>query len=490
MSVPAALVLLLGAYLGNPDNSSAANEATFEAAFSGFSSTVGARPALLDSFVDYYQPISSWPSNSAWAASSFAASADANATIPVIALPLASLASGSPTPDAQFQAFASGSEDAVLTDILEAWTDRGFKTLIFRPGWEMNLPGQTYAGNTAASDADWIAAFQHVYGVLHAAAAAAGATVQIVWNPSITNYCQPMATTALYPGNAYVDAIGADIYADIYPYSDTSSPKTYHDWDTGGEDTTVAQFIADPINRVHYWNYPAATKWELDTSGGHNLSLSVLMQFAVAQHKPFVIPETGAGNANTDVTDDAAFPEWLAQQLLAYETAGGSGAASATADTLAIGVSEDAWNGNAEFTVKVDGVSTGSTYTATASHASGDTQAIAITGAWGSGAHVVTVTFINDAYGGSKAKDRNLYVESMTYDGRAGTGAPRTFLSNGSGSFQVPAISTAAATAALSTAPFVNIWDSNGGGQYAFSAASNNKPNEAAAWMRYFGSGR
>lgn len=33
MSVPAALVLLLGAYLGNPDNSSAANEATFEAAF-------------------------------------------------------------------------------------------------------------------------------------------------------------------------------------------------------------------------------------------------------------------------------------------------------------------------------------------------------------------------------------------------------------------------------------------------------------------------
>ena len=35
---------------------------------------------------------------------------------------------------------------------------------------------------------------------------------------------------------------------------------------------------------------------------------------------------------------------------------------------------------------------------------------------------------------------------------------------------------------------FVNIWDSNGGGNYEFSNASDGKPLEAAAWATYFGS--
>ena len=34
---------------------------------------------------------------------------------------------------------------------------------------------------------------------------------------------------------------------------------------------------------------------------------------------------------------------------------------------------------------------------------------------------------------------------------------------------------------------FVNIWDSNGGGNYEFSNPSDGKPQEAAAWAQYFG---
>jgi len=44
-----------------------------------------------------------------------------------------------------------------------------------------------------------------------------------------------------------------------------------------------------------------------------------------------------------------------------------------------------------------------------------------------------------------------------------------------------------AAQAAGEPIQFVNIWDSNGGGNYAFTGAGANKPLEAAAWSRYFG---
>ena len=165
-----------------------------------------------------------------------------------------------------------------------------------------------------------MAAYKQIYTVLHQEAAALGVNVTVVWNPSVTNYTNANALTNLYPGNAYVDAIGADVYSDIYPYSDgnnASGQPQYYDWATGGEDTTVAQFIADPVNREHYWSYPAGTEWSTDGSGGHALSLDQLIAFAEQQGEPLAIPETGAGNSDggTDVSDDAAFPQWLAQQL-------------------------------------------------------------------------------------------------------------------------------------------------------------------------------
>src|SRR5271166_1298910 len=235
-----------------------------------------------------------------------------------------SIAGGSLSPDQQYQAFASGQYDSVLTGIVSAWAAQGFTTLVFRPGWEFNVPGPTYVGDSAQSQADWVAAFQHIYAVLHAAAAADGVNVSVVWNPGVTNYSNAEATTNLYPGNRYVDAIGADMYADMYPYSDgnnSSGQPQYHDWATGQEDTTVAQFIANPINRAHYWTYPAATEWSLDGSGGHSQSFDSPIQFAEQQGKPFAVPETGAGNSNsrTDVQDDPTFPQWLSQQLIAAE---------------------------------------------------------------------------------------------------------------------------------------------------------------------------
>jgi beta-glucanase (GH16 family) len=84
---------------------------------------------------------------------------------------------------------------------------------------------------------------------------------------------------------------------------------------------------------------------------------------------------------------------------------------------LVVRVSEDAWNGDAQFTVKVDGVQVGGTQTTTASHNAGEWQDIALAGTWGAGPHTVDVTFLNDGWGGSAATDRNLYVQSVTING-------------------------------------------------------------------------
>jgi hypothetical protein len=105
------------------------------------------------------------------------------------------------------------------------------------------------------------------------------------------------------------------------------------------------------------------------------------------------------------------------------------------ADTLDLKVSEDAWNGDAQFTVAVDGQQIGGTLTALASHAAGVAQDFLVNGNFGPGQHTATVAFLNDAYGGSPATDRNLYVTGGSYDGQSVSGSSLNLFWTGSGSF-------------------------------------------------------
>lgn len=106
---------------------------------------------------------------------------------------------------------------------------------------------------------------------------------------------------------------------------------------------------------------------------------------------------------------------------------------------LVLNVSEDAWQGDAQFVVSVDGQQMG-TYTATASHAAGASQAITIPGiAESFTPHDIAVSFINDAYGGSRHADRNLYVNSAQFDGKAVPGSTITLVSNGTQHFTATA---------------------------------------------------
>ncbi len=170
-------------------------------------------------------------------------------------------------------------------------------------------------------------------------------------------------------------------------------------------------------------------------------------------------PAIDSGIALAAVTDDIAGnarPSGGAYDLGAYEY---EGQATATLESsppatspspvpipsptpvswLVLNVSEDAFQGDAQFTVAVDGEQMGSIYTAAASHAAGQSQAVTISGIpENMTAHDIAVSFINDAYGGTPSTDRNLFIDSAQFDGVNVAGALSLY-SNGTVHFPASA---------------------------------------------------
>jgi hypothetical protein len=520
----------LGVDVGNPNISDQTAEATFDASNEAFATLMGTQTTYMNTAVDSTQPISDWISNQQWFAESAAASPTFQGKIPTIALPMSSTAAGSPSADQMFKNFAAGDYDSVLQGMVKAWAAEGFKTQYWRPGVEMNLPSSaSYSGDTASEQADWVAAFQHIYTTLHAAAAADGVNLKVIWNPGMTNYSDAgNPTETLYPGNSYVDILGIDVYGDVFPYG---SPNKIYDWDKSGQelnspnpvyDTSVQQWASDPVNLEHYYTDPASSQWSLDDSGGSALSLQDFINFAKAEGKPIAIAETGAGNTLDDdsgLTDNPTFVQWLSSTLesagvpIEYvniwdsdlggnyafsdpgddkpleeaawakyfgvqtttsssstgssssgsttgtpsgstsssttttgSSSGSTTTTTPTSHTLTLQMSEDYYKADAEFTVDVNGKQVGGTYSASALHSSGDGDTFVLTGNWNSGANTVQINFINDAFGGTASTDRNLYVNSIAYDGVTYKGTSATMDSNGSHTFTVGG-STATATA-------------------------------------------
>jgi hypothetical protein len=107
-------------------------------------------------------------------------------------------------------------------------------------------------------------------------------------------------------------------------------------------------------------------------------------------------------------------------------------------DTLALNLSEDAWQGDALFTVTIDGTQIGGPTSVTALAANGATDTFTYNGNWGTGAHIIGIDFTNDDYGGTTDTDRNLIVNSITYDGTT-TSEQTTEYSQGNVNFAIPA---------------------------------------------------
>ena len=102
-------------------------------------------------------------------------------------------------------------------------------------------------------------------------------------------------------------------------------------------------------------------------------------------------------------------------------------------DTLVLQVAEDAYQGDAQFSVSVDGKQRGGVLTATANHLLGQTQAFTIKGNFGKSKHVVAVNYLNDLSGSDG--NRNLYVTGATIDGSTIQNAALSEYFNGAQSF-------------------------------------------------------
>jgi beta-glucanase (GH16 family) len=105
--------------------------------------------------------------------------------------------------------------------------------------------------------------------------------------------------------------------------------------------------------------------------------------------------------------------------------------------TIVVHVAEDAYQGHAQFTVSVDGTVVGGVQTATASHANGQWQDVAVSGIFANGTHNVVITFLNDAWGGSTATDRNLYINGLEFNGTHYDGAVSLLTTGATASFAV-----------------------------------------------------
>jgi hypothetical protein len=118
-------------------------------------------------------------------------------------------------------------------------------------------------------------------------------------------------------------------------------------------------------------------------------------------------------------------------------------------DTLVLKVSQDAFQGSARYTIGVDGNQIGvdgnqigGVLTASALHASGEHDTVTVHGTFAPGSHSLTVSFLEDAYGGTPTTDRNLYVDSVTINGTGVPGATAALLSAGPRSFSFTEVPT------------------------------------------------
>jgi hypothetical protein len=84
---------------------------------------------------------------------------------------------------------------------------------------------------------------------------------------------------------------------------------------------------------------------------------------------------------------------------------------------MTVYLSEDAWNGDAQFTVDLDGTQIMGPTNVSVAHDSGNDQDFTLYIPDAPGTHTLSVHFLNDAWGGTAGADRNLYVNSVDING-------------------------------------------------------------------------
>lgn len=108
-------------------------------------------------------------------------------------------------------------------------------------------------------------------------------------------------------------------------------------------------------------------------------------------------------------------------------------------DTLVLTLAEDAFRGDAQASVAIDGHTLNAKpITVTALKNAGRSETFTFKGTFGSGAHDLAISFLNDAYDGTPTTDRNLYVNGASYNGISPRPASAELYSAGTTRFTIP----------------------------------------------------
>lgn len=169
----------------------------------------------------------------------------------------------------------------------------------------------------------WINAFKRIYAKCHEAGTEASTasgrtkTVLVTWNPCHQNGNSGRNPKDMYPGNAYCDYHGLDIYSPQYAQDSSnwsSDGATY----SSSEQVWRIQQALNPLNRIHFWDYPAAKfgpNGGNTTGGTAGWGMQDAIAFARQCGKPLAFPECGTGQNFADEgkgpVDDHVFPYYL-----------------------------------------------------------------------------------------------------------------------------------------------------------------------------------
>ena len=287
-----------------------------------FQTEVGT-PAYVNCFVAYDPDFSNWGNEAYTAAQSLSQDSVGKYCIPVLGIPMAKNSNfGPPANQTDFNAWVAGTYDTYLTAAVQNYL-QFFDELHIRPGYEMNgtfMPwfwgGQN--GDTVTGPL-WLSAFKHIVTTARAAAAAVSTTAKpkklvVTWNPCHQNNNAGNDPRNMYPGNAYCDYVGLDLYSPLYT-EDSSANFSGDGVVYSGTDTQkrVAQAL-NPLNRIHYYDYPGATSSNA-TGGTSGWGMQDNIAFCMAQGVPLAFPECGSGQDFADQgkgpAEDYVFPFYL-----------------------------------------------------------------------------------------------------------------------------------------------------------------------------------
>ena len=266
---------------------------------------------------------SSWGNNAYTAAQDLYSVSPNKNVIPVYGLPMARGGQGIN----DFNLFANGTFDQYIKDGVKGYLNF-FDEVHVRPGYEMNGTFMNWfwggQDGTNTSGNAWVAAFKRIYTMAHQAATEASAssgktkTVLVTWNPCHQNYNASYNPKNMYPGNDFVDYHGLDIYSPQYTQGRDNWSGDGQVYNQADPDWRIQQAL-NPINRIHFWDYPNASADHGPTGGEGGWGMQDAINFAKVCGKPLAIPECGSGQNFGDrgigPVEDFVFPYYLRSRL-------------------------------------------------------------------------------------------------------------------------------------------------------------------------------